>query len=242
MRDRPGAKTRPLDSILASYPLDSDGRLSYGGSGPRTRLVCGGFQLADGLPAGLVAFLPQIIRLDAVAVGLSRWLDPLFGLLRDEADNRQAGTSAVFAKLADVFLAQTLRSYLIGAQDAGLLQLTPLQDPMVSRAVDLLQSRSHERWTLADLAREVGTSRTALTTRFRELVGDTPISYLAKVRLTRAAGSLTTTDHNVGAVAHRSGYYSEASFSKAFKREFGMSPGQYRRHSRVSPILIDADV
>ena len=71
-------------------------------------------------------------------------------------------------------------------------------------------------------------SRTLLTTRFHAAVGESPIRYLAKVRLGQAAGYLATSDLSVEAIAARTGYASNASLSKAFKREFGISPGAYR--------------
>lgn len=200
---------------------------------------CGIFQSA--LPAGLLALLPPVVSLDAGTAGLNRWLPPLFELLNDEADGHRPGAAAVFTKLADVFLAQALRGYLAGAQDAGLVQLAPLRDPAIARAVHVLSSRPDEQWTVADLARVVGMSRTLFTARFRELVGETPIRYLTKVRLSRAAGYLATTNHNLYAIARRTGYDSEASLSKAFKREYGRSPGDYRRQSAARPILIDND-
>jgi len=84
-------------------------------------------------------------------------------------------------------------------------------------------------WTLQALAREVGMSRTLLATRFHAAVGESPIRYLAKVRLGQAAGYLSTSELSLEAIAVRTGYASNASLSKAFKREFGVSPGAYRR-------------
>jgi transcriptional regulator GlxA family with amidase domain len=83
-------------------------------------------------------------------------------------------------------------------------------------------------------------SRTLFATRFRELVGESPIRYLARVRLSRAAGYLTTTNATLYAIAQNTGYDSEASLSKAFKRAFGRSPGEYRRESLSRPIRIKA--
>jgi AraC-like DNA-binding protein len=241
VRDRPGSPVRDLDGILTAHLVAGDGRLSYGGQGQRTRLVCGGFQLADALPAGLLTLLPAVLSLDANTTGLSRWLQPLFELLRDDVDGARPGAAAVFTKLADVFLAQALRSYLLGARDAGLVQLASLGDPAITQAVHLLRSRPDQPWTVAELAHAVGMSRTLFIARFRDLVGQPPIRYLTTVRLSRAAGYLATTNHNLSAIARRTGYHSEASLSKAFKREYGTSPGDYRRHSAARPIVIDGD-
>jgi transcriptional regulator GlxA family with amidase domain len=180
-----------------------------------------------------------VLRLEAGAGGLNRWLQPLFELLREEADGDRPGTAAVFTKLADVFLAQALRSYLVSAQEAGLVDTGPLHDPAIAQAVLLLHGRPNDTWTVADLAHTVGMSRTRFTTRFRELVGQSPIRYLTTVRLSRAAGYLATTDASLSAIARRTGYDSEASLSKAFKRAYGRSPGDYRRHTTFQPIVIE---
>jgi AraC-like DNA-binding protein len=200
-------------------------------------LLCGGFALSETLTTGLARLLPDVLRLDSATGGLSRWLAPIFGIVREEADEPEAGQAAVFAKIADVFLTQILRSYVVGAEQAGLLQLTPLRDPTIAGAVDLLRSRAHEPWTVAALAREIGMSRTTFTARFRDVVGETPIRYLTKVRLGQGAGYLATTTWNLHTIARHCGYDSEASFSKAFKREFGQSPGDYRNRVLASPIV-----
>jgi len=241
VRDRLESDVRHLDWILAEHRLDDDAPLIYGGSGPATRLVCGGFVLTDSLPSPLLGLLPRVLRLDAGASGVNRWMEPVFELLRDEVDERRPGTGAVLAKLADVFLTQVLRTYLLGAEAAGIVHARSFRDPAVARAVELLHSQPDRPWTVAALAGEVGMSRTLFCTRFRALVCDSPIRYLARVRLSQAAGYLTTTNATLYSIAQSTGYDSEASLSKAFKRTFGQSPGEYRSESVTRPIRI-ADI
>ena len=219
---------RGLDVILAEHPLDTDARLFYGDQGGRTRLLCGGFVLADAVPPALLALLPTVVHIDAARSGVASWLEPTFALLRQEAEYPTPGAQAIFAKLADVFLAQAVRDFLVGAQQAGLLHTGPLRDKPIGNAIELIRSAPTHRWTLAELAHEVGTSRTAFAARFRAATGESPMRYVATVRLGLAAGYLATTRLGVDAIARRVGYDSDASLSKAFKREFGMSPGRYR--------------
>lgn len=87
----------------------------------------------------------------------------------------------------------------------------------------------------------LGATPSTFAARFRDLLGQPPIRYLTAVRLSRAAGYLATTDHNLAAIARRSGYDSEASLSKAVKRTYGRSPGDYRRRSVRQPIVVDGD-
>jgi len=160
-------------------------------------------------------------------------------VLRTEADDAQPGATAIFAKAADVFLTQALRRFLLNAERAGVLQVGPLQQPAIAHAIELMRTQLSERWTVARLARAVGMSRTLFVARFHDLVGQPPIRFLTRLRLSQAAGQLITTDETVYAVARRSGYDTEASFSKAFKREFRLSPGAYRRQSVERPVVVE---
>jgi AraC family transcriptional activator of mtrCDE len=232
MHDGDAAPTPPLDIILAEHPVTRAGRMSYGGDGARTSLLCGGFSLAPGLPAELLGLLPPVLVIDAASHGITRWLGPLFGLLQDEIAGESPGGTAVLAKIADVFLTQVIRSYL-SSQDAGTWPASAATaDPAVGAALTALWLRPGARWTVAALAREAGMSRTAFAARFREMVGEPPMGYLARLRLARAAGYLAATDKTVQQIARLVGYDSDASLAKAFRRSYGRAPGAYRRQHR----------
>jgi AraC family transcriptional regulator, alkane utilization regulator len=237
--DELGSPVIGLDQMIADHPLDADARLRYGGDGDRTRLLCGGFALDDPLPGPLLSLLPPILTM-ARSEGMSAWIDPVFALVRAEASRAAPGAQVIFAKLADVFLSQALRAYLTGAGQAGLLSPGPRRDPQIEKATAIIRDRPTRPWTLQALARQVGMSRTLFTTRFRAAVGESPMRYLAKVRLGQAAGYLVAADLSLEAIARRTGYASSASLSKAFKREFGVSPGAYRasRGDAASPVRV----
>jgi AraC-like DNA-binding protein/mannose-6-phosphate isomerase-like protein (cupin superfamily) len=220
-----------LDRILAHHPLEDGARLYYGGQGAQTRLLCGGLVLGGAVQPALLALLPTVVQIDAARSQAAAWLQPTFAMLRQEAEHRTPGAQAILAKLADVFLAQALRQFLVGAQQAGLLNTVAPHDNPIAQAVELIRGAPARRWTLAELAREVGTSRTAFATRFRAATGNSPMRYVATIRLGLAAGFLTTTKLSVEAIAPRVGYDSDAALSKAFKREYGVSPNAYR-HGR----------
>jgi len=241
VRDQPSSTARDLNDLLRDEPVDEDARLVHGGSGPLTRLLCGGFALGDALTQTAHTLLPTVLHLDARATGVTAWLEPIFGLLEQEAHSSTPGAKAIFEKIADVFLTQALRSYLVGAEETGVLALEPLLDPPIARAVELIQSEPDREWTVTDLAREIGLSRTLFTRRFRDVLGEPPMRYVAKARLGRAAGYLATTNASVYEIALLVGYDSDASLSKAFKREFGLTPGQYRERAATTPVLAVRD-
>jgi AraC-like DNA-binding protein len=228
MSDEPGSPVTGLDLIVAEHPLDHNARLTYGGTGALTRLLCGGFVLDEPLPAEFISLVPPVLPMNSRSADITAWLEPVFALMRQEADHDAPGAQAIFAKLADVFLSQALRTYLTGAGQAGLLQPRPAIDALIGQALSTLHDRPAVNWTLADLAGQAGMSRTLFAARFRAAVGESPMRYLARIRLGQAAWYLTTTGLSVEAIARRTGYSTDASLSKAFKREFGASPGQYR--------------
>src|SRR5262245_37153320 len=106
-----------LEQLLAERATGDGTRLRYGGDGALTRLVCGGFSLADGIPASTFARFPRVLHLPRDPA-----LAPLLGSVRAESDHCQPGAEAVVAKLADVFLAQALRSWLLARDEDGLTE------------------------------------------------------------------------------------------------------------------------
>lgn len=229
--DQPGSPVRRLDAILADHPVDKTGRLNYGGDGRPTRLLCGAFELQRALPDELSEFLPPVLTLDS-STGLARWLEPLFALLEEQSHASAPGAAAIFAKLADVFVTQALRSYLAAAD--GIARPV-VGDPGISQTVRMLRERPQAHWSVQAMAQCAGMSRTSFTSRFRTLAGQSPMAYLTELRLRRAAGYLLTTTKSMREIAHLTGYDNEASFSKAFSRLFGRPPGQYRRERLAAP-------
>lgn len=108
----------PLDDLLAARPLDDGGWLNYGGSGPLTRLLCGGFTLAEALPKSSLAAFPDVLVLRRDQSGAGAWLEPVLEALTDEAERGLPGGHAIVARLADVLLAQALRAWMIESGDA----------------------------------------------------------------------------------------------------------------------------
>jgi transcriptional regulator GlxA family with amidase domain len=158
---------------------------------------------------------------------MTRWLQPLADLLT--SDDSTPGGAAVMAKVADVFLTEFFRQYL-AQQDAAILHPPGAQvaSAPVAAAVRLMRRDPREPWTVHSLASRVGMSRTAFAAKFRDAVGEPPLSHLTRLRLSRGAGYLATTSRTIGAIARDVGYDNESSFSKAFKRMYGCPPGAFR--------------
>lgn len=237
MTDEPESRVEALDRILIDHPLDQRGRMYYGGDGHLTRLLCGGFGLRESAPGAVLDVLPDVVHVDAQSERAGLWVEAVFSMLQDEAQDSLPGAKAVFAKLADVFLTQALRRFLSETTESGLLDLTALSDPAIAEAVGLIRAEPGKDWSVGQLAYRVGMSRSGFSDRFAQLTGEPPMKYVTGLRMARAAGYLATTRRTLLSIARECGYESDSSFSKAFKREFGVTPGQYRRTASRRPML-----
>jgi AraC-like DNA-binding protein len=226
LRDAPSTPVRALAELLAETPL-VDGRLVRGSGTKRTRILCGGFVLEGRSANPLLALLPPVLHVRA-----ADWLDGTIDLLRRELPTFAPGADAVVTRLTDVVLTQAVRHFLVADRD----QAEALRDPFAAAAVRLLHERPEHPWTVSELAGRVALSRSALSQRFRAATGESPRRYLMRLRMTRAAEELRIGDAPVYEVARRCGYDSEVSFSKAFSRALGVSPGRYRRLHAGAPL------
>ncbi len=139
------------------------------------------------------------------------------------------GTAALFEHLGGVLFIQVIRSYVesLPADQAGWLGA--LRDTRIGGALELMHEAPAHAWSIDDLAKKVGMSRSAFASRFKSLVDETPMQYLTRWRMHRAAHYLRTEGIAIANAADRVGYQSTATFSKAFKRYIGASPARYRR-------------
>jgi transcriptional regulator GlxA family with amidase domain len=131
--------------------------------------------------------------------------------------------------LSELLFGETIRRYVKDLPASQTGWLAGLRNPHVARALALLHGRPEHSWTVEELAREVGLSRTVLAERFMHYLGQPPIQYLTRWRLSLAADNLRDASASIGRVAERVGYDSEASFNRAFKRAFGLPPATWRR-------------
>jgi AraC-like DNA-binding protein len=222
VRDEPTSPTQWLDEILAGTPPDGHGRLRHGGDGATTELVCGGFVLEGGARNPILAALPTVIRVARDESGPAPWVTATLELVSTLTQSNGPGAEAVLARVADTMLTQVLRLELASGPTGAL------RDPQIATAIRLIHAQPADDWTVARLAEEVAYSRSAFASRFREVVGESPMSYVTRTRLAIGATLVQRTDTPLREVARRCGYSSEASFSRAFKRAFGVAPGGYR--------------
>jgi AraC-like DNA-binding protein len=225
----------PFETWLHAHPMDRRGATTHQGPGATARVI-GGFFSVDPLRLNpLFGALPALIHLRGGDARVRRLLDPTLRLVEVEIAAGALGAPTVLRRLADVLFIQAVRLHAeVERGVAGWLR--GLADPRVGRALMLLHQRYAEPWTLDTLAHEVGASRTLLAVRFRELVGEPPMAYLTRWRITRAANLLHGARLPLARVAEQVGYQSDAVFSKAFRRVTGGSPGAWRRMAQPAPL------
>jgi AraC family transcriptional regulator, alkane utilization regulator len=204
--------------------------IQHGGGGEKTRIVCGflGCDRLDGNP--LAAALPPLLRFDARHGSAAAWIKSSFEFAADEIAARRAGSQTVLAKLSELLFVETLRHYVERLPDEQTGWLAGLKDPFVSRALSLLHRRVAHQWTVDDLGREVGLSRSALADRFTRLIGEPPMRYLTRWRIQLAAHQLRNSETTLARIAEQVGYESEAAFNRAFRRNFGVPPATWRKN------------
>ncbi|QLY31486.1 AraC family transcriptional regulator [Nocardia huaxiensis] len=208
------------------------GALSIGGDGPRTSLLCGNYHLDGARPHPLLRQLPEFIHLPA-RHGKHPELAAAIQLLGAELDNPRIGTSGIVPALIDSLLLYILRAWIEdqpASKSAGWA--AALKDPAISPALEAMHADPAAPWTVQSLADHAGLSRAAFAKKFTTMIGEPPLAYLTRWRLTTAARLLREDDLPVAVIATRTGYTSEFAFAKAFKREYSLPPGQYRRQSR----------
>jgi len=213
---------------------DRPDELRLGGGGAPTRIVCGYLSCDPILCRPVLAALPRVVTVSLRGDGTD-WLERSFVYAVAEAAGSEPGGEGVLAKLSEVLVVETLRRYLCGmsAQQTGWI--AGLRDRAVGRCLALMHEKPAHPWTLDGLAREVGTSRSVLAEKFTHLVGQSPMQYLARWRMAVASNLLRRSASSLMQIALEVGYETDAAFSRAFKREFGVPPAAWRRTHAAEP-------
>lgn len=212
----------PVDRSIAQ--LDRDG------TSATTVTLCGAYQLDPARAHPLLTGLPEILHLPA-HVGRLPELRAAVDLLGSELERPRPGADAVVPALLDTLLLYILRAWLEQRSAEGAVTGWPgaLRDPAVAAALDGIHRDPGAAWTVERLGSRGGLSRAAFARRFTALVGQPPLGYLTWWRMTVAARALRDTDAPLSMVAKQVGYGSEYAFAAAFKRQYGIAPGRYRR-------------
>ncbi len=197
-------------------------------------IVCG-FIACDLKPFNpLIDALPRLLHLPSEGVGA--WVAPMLEHAVSESSDRRPGTAALLQRVSEMIFVDGARRYLDALSSDAPGWLGALRDRHVGRAITLMHGDPAEPWTLEELGRRVGLSRSALHERFVALAGLAPMQYLANWRMQCGARLLREGRLSVASIAQEVGYDSEAAFSRAFKRATGLPPATWRRAQMQSVV------
>lgn len=214
---------RPENAAQLPLLLNLDG-----GGKERTHIVCG-FLGCDSRPFNpLLESLPRILHVRGSNTAGGLWHGEFTRFAVMEAKERRAGGNGILSKLGELMFVELVRRYVESLPEESTGWLAGLKDRYIGRALNLLHARPALDWTLDQLAKDVGLSRSSFAERFTVIVGVPPMQYLQKWRLQMAASRLSEGTSNVAKIAAEVGYESEAAFSRAFKKTAGVSPAQWR--------------
>ncbi len=214
----------PHDYISRQYAI-----LRHGGGGEQTNVICGLVQFGHPVARALVDVLPELIRIDSSSDGPQwQWLPGILSLMAAETKKTQPGGEAVVTRLCDILVIQAIRAWIEADQTAATGWLGAMRDPTIGHAIAMIHREPERDWTVANLAAEVAMSRSSFSARFTELVGKPAMQYVTEWRMHMATDLLSEEQLSIAEVAVRLGYQSEAAFSRAFKRETGVSPSRAR--------------
>ena len=232
VRDRVGSRIATAEQVYAQRGGRCGGIVSYGGGGAPTTIVAGGLHFSDARLSPIIASLPEVIHVRGDGGVTSRWLESTLQFVAAEMDAELPGFELVASRLADVLFVQVLRSHVASLACARQGWLRALWDPALGAALQQMHARPVAPWTVEELARTAGMSRSAFAARFKEMLGVAPLAYLTQRRMQQAAAMLADGRETTAAVANAVGYDTHSAFAKAFRRATGETPGAYRRKVR----------
>lgn len=232
IKDHPDSYAVPLHDIPELKLEQTYTTLRHGGVGATTKLLTASYQVETLLPHMFLEGFPPLIRIDRDNLDRTSLIQASLDLAELEMDQAKPGVSTVLRRLSEIVFVQALRTYL-KAPHGYQGWLAALTDEDLGPVMAALHRTPEHKWKLEEMADLANVSRSSFAARFKTVVGTTPLDYLTQWRMYLAANLLSEEGASVAEVAARIGYESEQSFTRAFRRQMGISPGRYRiRHYR----------
>jgi AraC-like DNA-binding protein len=232
LRDDP--RTHPK-SFCQLGQSNQNNAVHYGGGGTPTSIISGWLYFEKPTLKLIAQLLPKLILIKAEQAH-SLALHATLQLLATEMSDQAPGSEVVANRLAEVLFIQAIRAHVAsGADCRNPGWLRAIFDPQIGAAVKAIHQNVDRPWTVESLADAAGMSRSAFALRFKELLGQGPVEYVTEWRMQKAVQLLQERDKKLFEIAKSVGYESDAAFSKAFKRVLGVTPGEHRRNSTLSP-------
>jgi AraC-like DNA-binding protein len=215
-----------VSELIAEQFTTEQLSVRHGGNGAPTKLIVGAFHFENESMPWVVSALPVVIHIPKTEGVTAGWLEGLAHFIMLEAQEVHPGSSIMISRLIDVLVIRILRTWVLIGEASDRGWLGALANARISRALKAIHDEPFRRWSVLDLARVAGMSRSNFAERVSALVKEPPLSYHSRWRLMLALGLLRQADSRVSDVARKVGYDSDAAFSRAFKAQFGYAPRQ----------------
>lgn len=235
LRDNPETPAVPVEEVVKDW--DCREPLRYGGGGGGgvlTSMVWGCFEFEGGGRNPLIESLPPMILVRGDGGPSVQWLQSTLHFVASETASGLPGAETVANRLTDILFVHAIRAHIAGCPTSGSRAtgwLRALADPKIGQALQLMHEAPQKDWSVGTLAEAVAMSRSAFAAQFSALVGEPPLRYLTAWRMKKASHMLLRGEP-IAAIASALGYETDAAFGKAFKREMGATPGEFRRRAR----------
>lgn len=226
LRSAADVAVTPLTEIPVQMITDRYEHMYFGGGGDTTSVSYCGVRFDPLGAQRLLQVMPLVIHVDTLATQ-DEWLKETAQFISREANAARPGSEAIITRLADIIVVQAIRAWFSSAEGQHGW-LAALKDRNIGRALAAIHQTPDHEWSVNELASQVGMSRSALSARFSELVGQSVMQYVTEWRMQLAREELIKTRQTLAVLAEKYGYQSEAAFSRAFKRVFGEAPGRLR--------------
>ncbi|MDW5313385.1 AraC family transcriptional regulator [Rhizobium sp. PL01] len=222
--------SRPRARCVPGQPNATDIRHGDPEGEPDFRMLGGSFRLNPVNAPLLVSLLPKMIHISAAGGNTGR-LASVIDLIMEECATERPGRDMIVERLLEILLMECLRWPGAGTAPLPAGLLAGMQDAALGRVLSAMHADIRAGWTVADLAKLAGMSRSAFAARFSGVIGCAPMEYLARWRMTLAKDALSRGGTPLDRLAEEIGYESASAFSTAFRRRVGCAPGAFR--SRV---------
>jgi AraC-like DNA-binding protein len=176
-----------------------------------------------------------VVRVNVRGSAAGLWLESSVRYALSEARSPRPGGEGVLAKLSEVLFIEVLRLTMNERDESRTGWLAGVGDRIVGAALNAMHEQPAHAWTLEELAHTANTSRSVFAERFAQLVGSTPMQYLTQWRMLLASNLLCQSQAPLASIANDVGYQTDAAFSRAFRREFGVPPAAWRRRQVARP-------
>jgi AraC-like DNA-binding protein len=205
---------------------------------PDFQMLGGAFKIEPVNAALLLGLLPELIHIRSVEGDTSR-LSRIIDLIKDECADEREGRTIILERLLEVMLIESLRWQTTSKEAIPAGLLAGMRDPAIAEALRAMHSDVRHGWTVAELAKRTGKSRSAFAARFAETVGCGPMEYLSRWRMSLAMDALSRGGVSLDQLADEVGYKSASAFSTAFHRRIGCAPGEFARSRRHAETMVD---